>query len=410
MAFPMRVRLLLTAALLGTGGCLSPADPSSGDVAAVRVTIGDGGFAADTVQVRATTRVHAAAIAPAGYDLGLTGFTYTSSNSGVANVDENGTVRGVAPGSATITATAPKGGKSASVAVLVVPSTIAYTINVGGSPGSIAFSTDYTRAYVATATDSLVVIDALGFFRTNVAPIGASASSIAATSGEIYITHASLDSVTRVTTGSSQRLPRVFIGAGPGGVVAIGSRAYVAARYDRRIAVVEAGAVVGAILLAGEPHQLALNRDASRLFATIDAGAAGWRVAIVRPASTDTVGSFAIAPAPTALAASATGDRVYVLYAAERLVRVYVSGASGGYTLQGTIATGATPGGVAARHVGRVPYVVVSGEPATVFDGVTLEVYDRVAGAGIGPVAIRPDGLFAFVAATGTTAVNVLGL
>ena len=200
MAFPMRVRLLLTAALLGTGGCLSPADPSSGDVAAVRVTIGDGGFAADTVQVRATTRVHAAAIAPAGYDLGLTGFTYTSSNSGVASVDENGTVRGVAPGSATITATAPKGGKSASVAVLVVPSTIAYTINVGGSPGSIAFSTDYTRAYVATATDSLVVIDALGFFRTNVAPIGASASSIAATSGEIYITHASLDSVTRVTT------------------------------------------------------------------------------------------------------------------------------------------------------------------------------------------------------------------
>ena len=410
MPHPMRVRLAASAALVAIAGCLSPADPSSSDIAAVRATVGDGGFASDTVQVRATTRVHAVAIAPAGYDLGLSGFTYSSSNNDVASVDENGTVRGVAPGTATITATAPKGGKSASVAVVVVPSTIAYTIEVGSSPGAIAFSTDYTRAYVATASDSLVVIDALGFFRTNVAPIGADASSIAATTGEIYLTHATLDSVTRVTTGSSQLLPRVFVGAGPSGVVAIGSRAYVAARYDRRIAIVEGGVVTGAVLLSGQPHQLALDRDGGRLFATIDAGAGGWRVAIVTPASADTAGSFAIAPDPTALAVSATGDRAYVLYAAERLVRVYALGTNGGYTLQGTVATGASPGGVAARHIGRVPYVVVSGEPATVFDGVTLQVYDRVSGAGNGPVAIRPDGLFAFVSAPGTTAVNVLGL
>jgi hypothetical protein len=41
---------------------------------------------------------------------------------------------------------------------------------------------------------------------------------------------------------------------------------------------------------------------------------------------------------------------------------------------------------------------------------VSLQVYDQIAGAGTGPVAIRPDGLFAFVAAPGTTSVNVLGL
>ena len=63
-----------------------------------------------------------------------------------------------------------------------------------------------------------------------------------------------------------------------------------------------------------------------------------------------------------------------------------------------------------AQHVGTIPYVVVSGESATLFDGVSLQVYDQVVGAGTGPVAIRPDGLFAFVAAPGTTSVNVLGL
>src|SRR5512143_889982 len=98
----MRVRLLTAAALLATAGCLAPMDPASTDIAAVHATIGDAGFAADTIQVRATTRVHAAALAPAGYDLGVAGFTYASSNTSVAVVDENGTVRGIAPGSATI--------------------------------------------------------------------------------------------------------------------------------------------------------------------------------------------------------------------------------------------------------------------------------------------------------------------
>ena len=405
----MRVRLLAAAALLATTGCLAPMDPAATDIAAVHATIGDAGFAVDTIQVRGTTRVHASALASAGYDLGVAGFTYTSSNPAVAVVDDNGTVRGVAEGSATITATAPRGGKSATVSVLVVASTIAYTIPVGGSPGPIAFSTDYTRAYVATTGDSLVVIDALGFFTTNSAPIGSGASGIAATTDAIYITHSALDSVSRVTTGSTQPLASIFVGAGPSGIVAMGSTAWVAARYDRRIAVVEGGDVPRSILLAGEPHDLALDRDGGVLFATVDAGGGAWRVAVVHTASSDTSGSFAIATAPTAIAASASGDRVYVLYAGERLVRVYASG-SGGYTLQGTVATGASPGGIAARHVGTIPYVVVSGEPATVFDGESLVVYDHVAGAGTGPVAIRPDGLFAFVAAPGTNFVNVLGL
>ena len=405
----MRVRHLTIALLVATGGCLSPVDPvSSAAIAAVRATIGDAGLSADTIQVRTTTRVRATALAAAGYDLGVSDFAYVSSDPAVAAVDGNGTVRGVAPGSATITATAP-GGKSATVGVVVVPSTIAYTIKVGDSPGPITFSTDYTRAYVATAGDSLVVVDALGFFRISGAPVGAPAYAIAATGTDVYLTHPALDSVSLVGTANSQSLGREFVGAGPSGVVASGGRAWIAARYDRRLVVVEGASTVGTVPLGGEPHDIALDATGTSLFVTVESAGA-WRVAIVRLTSADTAGSFAVAPGPSALASSASGDRVYLLYPAERLVRVYARGSGGAYALQGTVETGATPGGIAARHAGDVPYVVVSGEPATVFDGVTLQVYDRVTGIGTGNVAIRPDGLFAFIAAPGTTAVNVLGL
>lgn len=397
------------ALLVATGGCLSPMDPaSSAAIAAVRATIGAAGFGADTIQVRATTRVRATALAAAGYDLGVSNFSYVSSNPAIAVVDGNGTVRGVAPGSARITATAP-GGKSATVVVVVVPSTIAYTIAVGDSPGPITFSTDYTHAWVATAGDSLVAVDALGFFRIGAARVGAPAYAIAATGTNVYLTHPALDSITRVGTANSQSLGRAFVGAGPSGIVVSGGRAWIAARYDRQLVIVEGSSRAGSLPLGGEPHDLAVDATGGLLFATVENGGA-WRVAIVRPAGTDTLGSFSVAAGPSALASSASGDHVYLLYPAERLVRVYTRGAAGAYALQGTVTTGASPGGIAARHAGEVPYVVVSGEPGTVFDGVTLQVYDRVAGVGTGNVAIRPDGLFAFVAAPGTTAVNVLGL
>lgn len=51
---------------------------------------------------------------------------WTSSNTGIATVDNNGTVRGMATGTATITATTVNGGKTAVCTVTVTPSTHAY--------------------------------------------------------------------------------------------------------------------------------------------------------------------------------------------------------------------------------------------------------------------------------------------
>ena len=51
---------------------------------------------------------------------------WTSSNTGIATVDNNGTVRGMAAGTATITATTVNGGKTATCSVTVTPSSHAY--------------------------------------------------------------------------------------------------------------------------------------------------------------------------------------------------------------------------------------------------------------------------------------------
>ena len=112
---------------------------------------------------------------------------------------------------------------------------------------------------------------------------------------------------------------------------------------------------------------------------------------------------------PTALTTNRDGTRVYVLVGTQRQALVFVVADNGAPSLAGSVETGADPGGIATKPVG-FPYVVVSGEPTVVFDGQTLQVLDRVTGAGKGAVAIRADGFFAFIAVRDGNTVNVVGL
>src|SRR3989337_1987136 len=130
----------------------------------------------------------AAAIGSRGYDVGRTDFRYSSSNEAVAVVDAAGVVRGVSPGTVTVRATLPDG-TTGEGSVVVVPSTVEYTIPVGRSPGAMAFSPDYTRLYVTIAPDSLAIVDALGYFRLSALRLGFSGSGVAATAEGVYVTH-----------------------------------------------------------------------------------------------------------------------------------------------------------------------------------------------------------------------------
>ena len=402
---PFRTVLIALAPLV-IAACLDPIDPADERVRSVRVTF-DGANTSDTIRVRGTTRVRAAALARGGFDIGRTDFIYSSSDTTIAVVDPNGVVRALRPGVVTIRATL-RGGPAGEGQIVVVPTTVEFTVPVGGTPGALAFSVDYTRLYATVGTDSLAIVDALGFFRLSVIALGLPTGEVAATSGLIYVTHPDRDSVSVISAGTSTLSRRIFVGAGPTGIAAGRERVYIAARFDRRVVIVEPDGRLIAIPMGGEPHRVAVSRDERRLFALVENGGA-WRVVIAAPAFPDTLGSLPLPSAPTAIATDGTGERVYVLLAAESRVLVFAEGADGRYSMTGSVAVGAGATGISARVVGQ-PLVVVSGIPTTVFNGATLAVSERLDAVGNGAVVVRPDGLFAVVASRIAGVLQVIAL
>lgn len=393
-----------------SGACLDPMDPGDVDIAAVRVTIGNDTAVVDTIQARGTTRVRAVALAREGFDIGLRTFRFTSSDSAVALVDAGGTVRGVAPGEAVITATTPQG-LSGTVRVVVIPSTIAYRIDVSGVPGPIAFSADYSRAYVGLESAEIALVDALGFLRTGSIGLDAPAADLAAESSRLYAALPSRDVVQVIATATSSGAGAVSVGAEPRYAVSGGDRVFVSVVGDGRVVAIQGGAVVASTELAGRPRQLAISGDGQRLFVAVE-GRGTWQIHVLSAATLEQLAViFDLSAEPTALAATFDGRRAFALLPSRREVVVYAQtpGGAVSFASAGSVATGASPGGIGVRQVG-IPYVVVSGEPTTIFHGETLVVSERIDGAGTGDVAIRPDGLFAFIGDPANRRVNVIGL
>ena len=397
---------VITAAVL-LGACLDPVDPGAAPVASIEVMF-DGTNRKDTISVRGTTRARAIAVAEAGYDLGRTDFTFTSSNESVAVVEPTGVVRATGPGTAVIRATLP-GGKVGEGEVVVLPSTVEYTIPVGNAPGAMSFSPDYTRLYVTIAPDSLAIVDALNYTRLSAVGLGRPGVGVASTSTNVYVTHPSSDSVSVLSSANNTVTSRISVGRGPTGAAGTADRAFIAVRTDRRIAIVESSGTVSTIGLAGEPRDIAVARDGRRVFATMDIGGGSWRLAIADPAARDTIHSVALSSAPGAIATDLSGTRVYVLLPSEGRAVVFSQGGDGRFTLAGGIAVGAGAGGISARLTG-IPLVVASGSPATIFDGATLALSEQVPNVGSGHVAVRPDGVFAFIANVASNVIQVIGL
>ncbi|RRD54786.1 Ig-like domain-containing protein, partial [Tannerella forsythia] len=75
--------------------------------------------------------------------------TWTSSNAAIATVDASGTVKGVSPGTATITVKTVDGGKTATCAVTVKEATVPVT-GVTVDPGALTLKVGQTDALTAT--------------------------------------------------------------------------------------------------------------------------------------------------------------------------------------------------------------------------------------------------------------------
>ena len=398
-------RGLLALGALALAGCLDPVDPDAVPVASVEVTFDDG-TAEDTIAVRGTTRARAAALARRGHVVGREDFRFATEDTTIAVVDANGVVRGVRAGTTRVIATLPEGLRGEG-RIVVQPTGVAYTIPVGRAPGALAFSTDYTRLFALVASDSLATVDALGHFRLGTVRLGHAGHAVAATGDAVFVTHPDVDSVSVLSTATNALERRLWVGAGPTGIAATASQAFVAARYDQRIVFVEGGRVTLGVPVGGEPHHVAVARDARRLFATVQRSGA-WRLVVIAPAYPDTIQSLALSSAPTAIATDAEGGRVYVLLAGEGRVVAFAEQADGRYASAGSAQVGPNAGGLSVRPSGSP--LIVSGTPTAIVDALTMTVLERVPGVGAGAVGVRPDGVFAFVAAPGDGVLRVIGL
>lgn len=390
-------------------GCLTPIDAGSVPIGAVRVTLGDRGLALDTIAIRRTVRAKAVAVAREGYELPVTSFRYGSSNSAVAVVDSLGIVLGVAPGTATITAIAPDGTQGTAT-VVVVPSTVDYAIDVGGAPGDIAFSPDYTKAYVAVARGSVAFLDALGFFRTSTLPLGDEIGGLAATASMLYVTHPAANAVSIVATATHHVEARLSLGGTPTAAVARGTRAWITQRTGHAIAVIDGTQVGTSFSVLGDPTQIALSDDGARLYvAVLDNGV--WNLVVIDAATGVQQGRLGLPGEPVAISVGDTmegAERVYATIPSTTTL-LELSITRGQPTLERRVAISETAGGVAARG-GSSPLLVVSGEPLGIYDGTTLKLVDTIPGGGTGRIAIRPDGLFVFVGGGAAGVVRVIGL
>lgn len=391
------------------GGCLAPTDPANTPVGQVRVTLGDRGLVLDTIAVRHTARVNAVAIAREGYELPVSNFRYESSNAAVAVVDSSGMVHGIAPGSANIFATSPDGTRG-SATVVVVPSTIDYEISVGGTPGAISFSPDYTKAYVAVTGGSVAFLDAIGFYRVSTLSLGDEIGGLAATSSLLYATHPAAGAVSVVVTATRELQARIPLGGSPTAVVARGSRAWVTARTSHSIVVLDGSSVTTSFAVLGDPAEIALSADGSLLYVALMNGGS-WSLAAIDAATGVELGRVALAGEVVSLAVGSTAsgaERVYAaIRSANRLVELSIAG--GQPVVERSLTIVANSGGVAVRGGAR-PLLVVSGSPLGIYDATTFAPLDAIAGGGTGRAAVRPDGLFVFVGARDAAAVRVIGL
>lgn len=406
----MRVRLLSAAATLLVTACLAPMDPARVPIGAVRVTLGDRSLTLDTIAVRRAVRVNAVALArDGGYELPIATFRYASSNTASAIVDSLGVVHAIAPGSAVISASASDGTRGQAT-VVVVPSSVDYDIPIGGTPGAITFSPDYTKAYVVLQSRSVAFIDAIGFFTTSTMPLDAEIGELAATGGLLYATHPTDGSVSVISTSTHVLRARIHVGGSPNGVVARGTRAWVATGGSQRIAVIDGESVTTSFAVQGAPSALALSGDGTLLYVAVTNGDA-WSVAVIDASSGVERGRVALPGRPRSLAlgANATGaERLYVVMPdVGKMAELTLNGAE--LTIARAVSIASGTGGVAARG-GDAPLVVVSGSPLGIYDGNTLGLIDAVSGAGAGAVALRPDGLFVFVGSAATNSVRVIGL
>jgi hypothetical protein len=153
---------VVAGAVLACGGAYDSAGPPTGSVTVSSVAVS--GTA--TLEVGHTSQMGASATGTDGYTMTGRTFTWSSSNTAVATVNENGLVTAVGAGTATITAST--GGKSGSRTVTVTGTPPSQnTIAITGTLSAQAGATSQLTATVRDASGSVVANAPVSWFTSD---------------------------------------------------------------------------------------------------------------------------------------------------------------------------------------------------------------------------------------------------
>jgi hypothetical protein len=180
LAVPLLVALLVLSAC-GDG----TTDPSDNEVAGVEVTA-----AAGSVAENQSVQLSARAVNASGAALPGKTFTWQSSNTAIATVDGSGVVRGVALGSATVTAAESASGRSGTLTVTVIPAPVA-TVSVSAPQAQVKSGKQLQLSVTLTDGTGRVLTGREVAWSTSapaVATVGANGLLVARTPGNVTVT------------------------------------------------------------------------------------------------------------------------------------------------------------------------------------------------------------------------------
>ncbi len=226
------------------------------------------------------------------------------------------------------------------------------SISVGSSPSALAISG--TRLYVAnTGSNTVSVIDTTTNNRIDVNPsifsmdigVGSSPSALAISGTRLYVANRGSNTVSAIDTATNKVIdinPSIFstnigVGSSPSALAISGTRLYVANRGGNTVSVINTAtnSVTNTITVESQPSSVAVSTDGTRVYV---ANTGTGTVSVINfNATTNTYNlvdtnpnvagtqSFFVGSAPSSVAVSPDGARVYVALSSDMVAVINTS-------------------------------------------------------------------------------------
>jgi YVTN family beta-propeller protein len=280
------------------------------------------------------------------------------------------------------------------------------------------------QAYITSSGDATIsVIDTASNAVTATVIVGATPMGVAVTRDgtHVYVTNNGEDTVSVIDAATNTVTTTVTVGPGPFGLAVTpdGAHVYVANRGEETVSVIETATntVTNTVMMVGPaPYAVAVAPNGARVYVTNNGqytlldeqhGSSQNAVSVIDTATHTVIANVSVGSAPTGLAMSPDGTRVYVANGGDDSVSVIDTATN---TVTATFQVGfAAPMGVAVTPDGAHVYVANNRDD-------TVAVIARATGnvtiVKVGPapfgVAVTPDGAQVYVANNGLNTVSVI--